>query len=292
MKKLISILFVVVFSVSFAFAQKTAKPAIFAIIDDGKMIEPIAFINKGKIEEPLGDEKTGKTLSSLIKNYYKPKTVYKLVFGGANAGKVSVVSNDPKSECGKSMANVTSTSAKAKFKFPIMALATNATITKKTGVRRMPTAAERKEIESLVRGEFTANNVSEKAALKYQNFTAIDVDNDKSVEFVGSYWAANNAKERSLLFFIAEKNADGKYQITSSSFSTVKQDEVMSGNIKDIDDGRYHELFIDYLDYDNDGTGEIFTMTQGFEGNNFYVYKKGDKGWVKVLEYNNYHCAN
>ena len=65
----------------------------------------------------------------------------------------------------------------------------------------------------------------------------------------------------------------------------------MNEDIKTLDSGMLHELLIDMFDFDGDGTGEIFTMIQSFEGSNFNAYKKVDGKWTQVLETYNYHCA-
>ena len=278
------------------FAQRGRKPIIFAVLNDGKMLEPIAFIEKGKLTAPVGGDADPKDLLAFTNSYYKPKSSYRLIFGGANAGTANVVSSDPKAECSKNMAQISVTSSKTKLGGFVMALATDAAATKKavSGLRRKPNWTERNEIDALARAEFTNQKVSA-AALKtmnYHNLTALDVNNDKKAELVGSFWVNTSDKERGLLFFIAEKNASGKFEIALSEYKTVKQEEVMSGEIKALDTGGYyHELLLDAFDYDNDGTGEIFTYVQGFEGAGFYAYKRANGKWEKVFEGSNYHCG-
>lgn len=272
--------------------QKT-KQIIFAVLNDGTTLEPIAYIEKGKLTGAVNGSDEPNILAAFSKNYYKPKGTYNLIFAGVNAGNVTIKSSDPKSDCAKNMATVSATSSKAKLKGKVMALATNATAKKGTGVRRLPTAAERKEIESLVREEFIKNNVSGNATgdLKYHNLTALDVDGDGKAEMVGSFWVEPSNAERALLFFIAEKKANGKYAIGYNDFRSVKKDEIMSGEVKDLDGGIYHELLLDTFDYDGDGTNEIFTYTQSFEGAGFTSYKRTNGQWMSSFEYSNYHCG-
>lgn len=274
-------------------AQKASpKPIIFAVTDDGQRIEPIAGVNNGKLIETVDGGAEDSLLKTFAEAYYKPKTNYRLIFGGADAGTVTIKSFDTTSECGKNMAQITLNSTKAKLKGSVMALATNVE-SKGSGLRRMPTSAERAEIEKLVRTEFTKQKISAKAlkTLRYQNLTALDVDNDKNVEFVGSYWVVPSATTRALLFFIAEKNKSGKYVLAQSKYNLTKQADVMSKNIKDVDDGIYHELLLDALDFDGDGVSEIFTIGNGFEGVSFYVYGREAGKWKMIFEGGNYHCA-
>lgn len=274
-------------------AQKSSpKPIIFAVTDDGQRIEPIAGVDNGKLIETVDGGAEDSLLKAFGETYYKAKTNYRLIFGGADAGTVTIKGFDATSECGKNIADITFNSAKAKLKGPVMALATNVE-SKGSGLRRMPTAAERAELEKLVRAEFIKQKVSAKVlrTLRYQNLTALDVDNDKNVEFVGSYWVAPSSISRALLFFIAEKNKSGKYVLAQSKYNLTRQADVMSKNIKDVDDGIYHELLLDALDFDGNGVSEIFTIGSGFEGVSFYVYGREAGKWKMIFEGGNYHCA-
>jgi hypothetical protein len=274
--------------------QPKPKTIVFAVLDDGKMIEPIGVIDKGELTALQTTDEKGKVLIDIHKTYYKPKTRYNLVFGSANKGTVTVAKSDPKAECASNLATVNTVSSTARINGFVMGLATNKTVAKtSSGVRRLPTAAERREIEDLVRDEFirqgVAGNTVEK--LKYHNLTAIDVDADGTAEMVGSFWTGDTAVERNLLFFIAEKQKNGKYAFGHSEFRKIIPDEVMSGEVKDLDDGVYHELLLDSLEYDGDNSAEIFTLVRGFEGTNFNVYSKRKGKWTKVFEGSNYHCA-
>lgn len=272
--------------------QPKKKQIIFAVLNDGKALEPIVQVEKGKIVELESSEQNG--WKDFVKAYYKPKTAYNLIFGGAANGKVTVVKSAPESDCAANMAEATTVSPKAKLKGLVFGLATDVPVSKTaSGVRRTPLIAERTEIEALVKAEMSKNNVSagNLKGLRYHNLTAIDVNNDKKAEFVGSYWLPLSKTERAMLFFVAEKGADGKFALTHSEFKQVKQEDVMSGDINDVDTGIYHELLLDVFDIDGDGTAEIFTIGQAFEGNNFQIYKRESGKWTKIKEVYNYHCG-
>jgi len=298
-KTTVSVLFVMVL-VSLIAAQRKRSPAkpkpksvIFAVLNDGQTLEPIAAIDKGELVASVGGDSEPKPLTSFVNTYYKPQTTYNLIFGGAMNGKVTVKSSNPNSDCGKNLATVTTQSAKAKLKGMVMGLATNEiTLKPVKGVRRLPTAAERTEIESLVRAEFAKQKVSANALkkLRYYNLTALDLDDDGEAEMVGSFWVESSAKERNILFFIAEKNS-GKYKFGFSEYKKITPDEIMSGDMKDLDTGIGSELLLDALEYNGDTTAEVFTINKAFEGNNFHVYSRQDGKWTRVFEGYNYHCA-
>lgn len=269
----------------------TPRSIIFAVLNDGKTLEPIAYINRGKLEAPVSGGDDSGLIAAFNRTYYKPGSVYRLVFGSANAGTVTVKSSDYKAECSQNMAQATTRSTKTPLKGLVMGLATNAPVRAATAVyRRKPTAAEQKEIEVLVRAEYAKQKLTPKV-LRYHNFTALDLDNDATPEFVGSYWIEIDRLTRGLLFFIAGKTAGGKYTIGYHEYRAVDQANVMSGEIKSVDEGVYHELLLDAFDYDTDGKSNIFTYVQSFEGAGFNAYSRSGNKWVKSFEGSNYHCG-
>jgi hypothetical protein len=285
------------FLYSSTFAQKARvvtgppKSIIFAVLHDGATLEPIAYIAKGKLEPAVNGSDDQNMIVAFNKTYYKPGSVYRLIFGSANAGNVSVKSSDAKAECSKNTAVATTRSSKTQLKGLVMGLATNAASkTTTASFRRRPTTAEKDEIDALARGEFAKQKLTPKV-LRFQNLTAIDVDNDGKPEFVGSYWVEIDKLTRGLLFFIAQKGSNGKYAIGYQEYRNVDQANVMSGAIKDVDDGVYHELLLDAFDYDGDGVAEIFTYQQSFEGSGFNVYHRSGAKWSRVFEGSNYHCG-
>ena len=299
-KKISGVLLILFVAVGISFAQRRGrrpqtkpKAIIFAVVEDGKQIEPITYIEKGKLKGVGDDQITQENAPNFVKTFYRRGTKYNMIFGGDDVGTVTVVKDLAATDCAKNQADISIQSA-TKPKGFVMALATNADAKRGVkGLRQLPTSAERAEIEKLVMAEMTAKNVPVKniGELRYHNLTKINVDNDKNAEFVGSYWYNTGDKKRSLLFFIADKKANGKITMPFSKFEEFSETDVASGDIKSLDEGMYHELLIDMFDYDGDGTAEIFTVAHAFEGNNFNVYKRIGGKWTRVLETSNYHCA-
>jgi hypothetical protein len=270
---------------------KRSKTIVFAVLSDGKMLEPIAYVNGGKLEPPVNGSDDSAIISTFNRTYYKPGTAYRLVFGGADAGSVKVKSSDVKAECSRNMAQVITTGAKTPLRGLVMGLATNAPIKSLTGFRRKPTAAEKDEIETLVRAEFARQKLTPQGVLRYHNFTALDLENDGKPEFVGTYWVEIDKLTRGLLFFIAGRGNNDKYSLGFSEYRLIDQAGVMSREIKDVDQGVYHELLLDTFDYDSDGTSNIFTYVQSFEGAGFNAYSRSGGKWVRSFEGSNYHCG-
>ncbi len=274
--------------------KKPVQSAIFAIVNDGRQIEPIAFVENGKIMEIAANDGASDGGKNFNKNHYKLKSKYNVIFGGKNVGTATVTKDLAATECASNQAEVSILPRNLKFKGSLMALATSATSKKNVkGIRKRPTIAERREIETNVMMLMAARKVPVKniGELRYHNLTKLDVNDDGIDEFVGSYWYNTAADKRSLLFFIAQKDSSGTLSFPFSDFDEFDKSNVMSGEIETLDSGVYHELLLDVFDVDGDGTAEIFTLVQGFEGSNFNVYKRTDATWTKILETSNYHCG-
>lgn len=296
--KVIVIIIGVLVSASITPAQKRRPtpapkplPVIFAVLNDGSTLEPIAYVNKLGLAATVSGGDDPKILANFNREYFKRGKAYRLIFGGADSGSVVVKSANPKAECSANMAQATATAAKTPLKGLVMALATNAPgKTLKSSYRRMPTPAERTEVEALVRAEYARQKVDANV-LRYHNLTALDLDNDGNAEFVGSFWTEIDPVTRGLLFFIANSNSDEKLTIGYSDYRLIDQAKVMSGEIKSVDEGVGHELLLDVFDYVGDGVSNVFTYRQSFEGAGFTVYRKSGMKWSKVFEGSNYHCA-
>ncbi len=270
---------------------KLPKPIIFAVLNDGTTLEPIAYVNKGKLEAPVSGGDDANIVTAFTKTYYKPGAVYRLIFGTADGGSVTVKSSNPKSDCAKNMATVITKAAKTPLKGLVMGLATNAPGKSAiTSSRRRPTPEEKIEIDALARAQFVKQKLTPKI-LRSHNLTALDLDNDGTSEFVGSYWVEIDKLTRGLLFLIAVKGTNGKYSAAYHDYYLIDQANVMSGAIKDVDEGVLNELLLDAFDYDGDGTSEVFTYTQSFEGAGFNAYRRNGAEWTKAFEGSNYHCG-
>lgn len=298
-RKLISLGLVYCSAIGFVSAQKERpkpaakpKPIIFAVLNDGKTLEPVALVNGKELTAPTGGDDEQSQLTAFARDYYRAKAKYTMIFGGASAGSVAVVKRQT-GECAGNSAEAITVAPKAKIKGFVMALATNAAV--KPGpksYRRMPTPAERAEIDALVRSEFEKKGDSAETVrqMKYHNLTALDLNDDSVPEFVGTYWTAPKADQRRTMFVIAEK-VNGRYSLTYSEYAEYDKEKVMSGEVKDLDDGVYHNLLLDVFDFDGDGQKEIFTTAQAFEGRNFSVYGHKDGKWTEILESYNYRCG-
>lgn len=271
-------------------AAKSGKNIIFAVINDGGTLAPIAYLQNGKLEEPVNGSAEPAALAAFARTWLTKGKTYDLVFGGAKGGTVSVKSSNPKQECGKNTAIATTKALKTRLSGYVMGLATDAAIKPTEPFRRRPTAGEKDEADGLAKAEFAKHKITP-SVLRFHNLTAVDLDSDGVAELVGSYWVEIDKLTRGLLFMIASKGTAAKYSVGYQDYHRVDQDKVMSNSIKDIDDGVSHEVLLDVFDYDGDGVANIFTYSPSFEGAGFYAYSKSGNKWVRSYEFANYHCA-
>lgn len=289
-KTFLFIVLVCVFSnILFSQQTNTNDPIIFALVFDGTRLDPIAFVKKGKLANVESSVAMKDTREILVSKYYQLLTPYNLIFGGGKNGTV-IVEDNHWGDCSGYSA-IVKVKSKVKLDQTSPALATNLKIPKtQNNFRRELTFSEKNVVEKLVKAEFKKHRIENKK-LNPINLNAIDFNNDKVPEFVGSFYVVTGKKSRGLLFFIAEKSKGRNYSFSLRSFEKIVEKDVMSGNIKDLDEGIYHEILLDAFDFNNDGEKEIFTVGYAFEGNNYFVYKKLNGKWKKIFDTYSYRCG-
>jgi hypothetical protein len=250
-------------SVVFAVSAESGEGSMDAVvIVDGKLLR-----------KPYNDEQKDKQ-KSFANQYFAPGKVYRLLFGGGEAGTVTV--KKWSEGCNNVHAEVTpSTSVRLGGK--VMALATNSEILgKRASARRAPTDAERAQVLTLMKSIYSQNRtpVNLIPSIKVTNLTATDLDGDGKYEFVGSFTlAAKNKFERDL-FLIAHQ------QGTAMRADFIKFQAYQpppEGFLSSID-------FIDQLDVDGDGIGEVFATQGGFDGYALLIFKKVGGRWRQVYD--------
>ena len=184
-----------------------------------------------------------------------------------------------------------------KFNRNVMALATNSeSLGKAKGSRRAPTAAERAEAIRLAKKAFEAKGTPAAvlSTLEVVNLTSMDLDMDGKAEMIGAFVVKKTGKAaaRSVLFLIAEMQGQN-YRAALSNYEQFTSKDIMSGGSLDSigSDGIYTERLVDQLDIDSDGTGEVISITNGFEGDTYKIYSRKAGTWQSVYEFASYRCA-
>lgn len=257
-------------------AQERRSVVVFAVsAESGEGSMDAVVIVDGKVlRVPFTEEQKDKQ-KKFAEEYFAAGRTYRLIFGGGGAGSVTV--KKWSEGCNSVHAEVTpATSVRLGGK--VSALATNSeSLGKKPSARRAPTEAERAAVLTLVKNIYSRNRTPANliSSLKVTNLTATDLDGDGKYEMIGSFTlAARNKFERDL-FLIARQPAGAAMRADFVKFQAYKPPP--EGFLSSID-------FIDQLDLDGDGVGEVFATQGGFDGYALLIFKKVGARWRQVYQ--------
>ncbi len=176
-------------------------------------VEPVAVIDaRGALAEPASESSGDGALSAFLARHYQAGAKYRLVFGGAEAGTLTIRAATP-AECSPNAASADISPASLKLGGGVMALATDgAHAPRAQASRRAPTAAERAAVFGVVKRFLAGKRVSASAVergTKTLNLTATDLDGDGREELIGSYVVKVGPKVRDTLFLVAAQEGSG-----------------------------------------------------------------------------------
>lgn len=254
-------------------AQTRTSTLVFTVSGSGAegSMDAVVLVDGKQLRAPYNSEKED-AQKKFGEQYFAAGKVYRLIFGGGEAGTVKV--DKWSVGCNNIHAQVTSTTS-AKLGGKVMALATNSTTLGKRSVsRRPPTDAERTAVLALMKSIYQQKRTPTTlmSQIKVTNLTATDLNGDGKYEMVGSFTlAAKNKFERDL-FLIAKPQGD-KFVADFVKFQAYQPppEEFLSS----ID-------YIEHLDLDGDGMGEVFAQQGGFDGYALLIFKKVGGRWRQV----------
>lgn len=273
----------------------TKGAIIFAVSGEmGKTIDPVVLVSGGKFSGPSADDSGDDALAKFAGEYYKEGRKYRVVSGGGEAGSLTVKRSHVADECFRTGADVELESP-VKVGRVVLALATDSeTIGRGQSTRRAPTDAERAAALRLAEESMRRRRVPAAAlkALNTVNLTATDLDGDGRAELIGSFVAKQGKQTRHLLFLIALPQAD-TFKTALARHETVAAKDLPDPSVIDEvgNAGFLSEILVDQVDLDGDRIGEVVTTGASFEGQHYYIYKRGRGGWSKAYEVSNYRCA-
>lgn len=256
-------------------AQPRKTAVVFAVSaesGEGSM-DAVVMVDGKLLRAPYSDEQKDKQ-KGFGQQYFAPGKVYRLIFGGGENGSVTV--KKWSEGCNNIHAEVTpSTSVRLGGK--VMALATNSeTLGKRASARRAPTDSERVQVLALMESIYSQHRTPASliASIKVTNITATDLDGDGKYEFIGSFMStAKNKFERDLFLIAHQQGAAMRADFVN--FQAYKPPP--EGFLSSID-------FIDHLDLDGDGVGEVFATQGGFDGYALLIFKKVGGRWKQVYD--------
>jgi hypothetical protein len=285
-------------------AQSKAKPrassgagaALFVVMQDrsGSYVEPLVGMIQGRyIEPPSG---ASENFEQFADRYYRAGQKYRLLFGGGEAGAATVKGWSGKaSDCGRSRAGV-ELETTARIGGLVMGIATNSeTLGRGAPSRRFPSAKERAAASEMAQKIFRQKGVPHASlqSMKTINMTAVDLNGDGKMEVVASFTARTNEKGEAVhhLFLIAHPDGDG-FDVGLMRYArTARRDLPQGATLADVDEAVLTEVLVDQLDLDNDKVNEVITMTMGFEGATYKIYRMQKGQWATIYEFYSYRCA-
>ncbi|HYJ45518.1 MAG TPA: hypothetical protein VEV81_02820 [Pyrinomonadaceae bacterium] len=256
-----------------------AGTALFVISgDEGSTqeygMDALALFDKGKFVDPVVDG-DGSGMKPFAEKYFQTGRRYRLLFGGGELGSATVRSSG---EGCNTIHSKVSLEGANKIGGRIYALATDSeTLGKRASSRRALTAEEREAVMKLVKSIYLQHKTSAvlMRSLKVGNLTATDLDGDGQFEVVGDFRieASPNSLTgaRRDLFLIASPSGQG-FKAELANFQAYRK----------VDDFGRGVSFVDQLDIDGDGTGEVITINEGYDGYGYSIYKKRGGAWRMV----------
>lgn len=279
-------------------AAAQQKSVVFIVTKDAgaeAQVEPVAIVNSGGMfEEPVSGGADKNALSKFFGDYYKSGTKYRMIFGGAEAGSVTV-REAMRAECAP-MAASADISTNAKLGGNVMALATDSAQTlRANSSRRAPTESERAAVLQLAKSIFKQKRVSASAlerSTSTLNLTATDLEGDGREELIGTYVVKTSPKVRDTLFLIVAPQG-ASFRAVVKKHERINARSMMDPTqIDSVGDGALlTEMFIEQFDVDGDGVGELFTISRSFEGTAYKAYRRQRGTWRMVHEFYSYRCA-
>jgi hypothetical protein len=266
--------FVVTFSSNHQKASANTTPIVVFTVsgDAGEFnMDAVVVVDGKRLRAPFTDEQKG-AQKKFGDTYFATGKQYRLTFGGGTAGTVTL--NKWTEGCNSIHADVAVTTT-APLGGQVKALATNAeSIGKPTSARRAPTDAERKAVMALVKSIYAQHGVNAALfrSLNVTNLAATDLDGDGKYEMIGSFTLATSKKFERDLFLIA-KSQGAAMRGDFVKFQAYQPPA--EGFLSSID-------FIDQLDLDGDGVGEVFAVQGGFDAYGFSIFKKQAGRWRQV----------
>ncbi|HZI18022.1 MAG TPA: hypothetical protein VEY09_05440 [Pyrinomonadaceae bacterium] len=265
--------------------RAAAQPAQFVIYSVKKyeqvtQIEPVVIVRRGAfVKPPVEEDVTGAPAEAeakrFIGRYLRPGLRLRLIFGGGDAGTLSVLKYVEPGCVG--MYAEASAETSVRLGGQVQALATDSeTLPRREPARRAPTEAERSAALEQARASFASAGVGPAPLKKTEvmNLTAVDLDRDGRHELIGSFRvdrSGGRSTDFNTLFVIFEPAGAGfKPALTWSH----------RGGEGEYGDRR----LVDYLDLDGDGTAEVVAEGTYYESNNYVIYRSQQGRWRSVYQ--------
>ena len=246
-------------------------------------MDAVALVSGSQFRPPYREENK-QDETAFAQNYFATGKTYRLIFGGGDAGTVAV--KKWSEGCNNIHSEVT-VSGSAQLGGQVRALATNSdSIGKRKPSRRAPSAEERAAVLKLVRTIYRQRRTPANLlnSIKITNLTATDIDGDGKEEFAGSFMLTTRGR--------ASAGSEGPitferdlFLIAKGDTSSVRGDFVKFQAYRPPPEQFLSSIdYVDQLDVDGDGIGEVFTIQGGFDAYAYVIFKKVRGRWREVYQ--------
>jgi hypothetical protein len=235
-------------------------------------VEPVVIYRDGAYVVPPIDNDEG--THSFAREYFRAGRRYRIVSGGGEAGTLTIVKYQEPGCVGLVADGTAETQARLGGRVKVLATDSQ-TLGRGPSARRAPTEAERARAVELARAAYAKNGVAAALAAKMEvvNLTATDLDRDGRFELVGSFLVKKEgaAPDNYTLFLIMEP-AEGGFKAGWEWFH--------KGN----EDAYEDRHFVDQIDFDGDGVGEVIAEGTYYESNDYVIYRRQQGRWRPVYK--------
>ena len=237
-------------------------------------MDALARFNGKQFIAPYAEEQKN-AQKAFAQKYFATDRKYRLIFGGGEAGSVTVAKWSE--GCNNIHSEISVATSSSRLGGQVRALATsNNSLGQRASSRRAPTDAERAAVMTLVKSIYSQRRTPTNllSAIKVTNLTATDLDGDGDNEMIGSFTLASKNKYERDLFLIA-KSAGTAMRADFTKFQAYQPPP--EGFLSSID-------YIEQLDVDGNGVGEVFTVQGGFDAYGYLVFRKVGGRWREVYQ--------
>lgn len=247
---------------------------IFAVskYEESVSVEPVVIYRGGKYEVPPVNEEKGN--NAFAREYFRSGRKFRIISGGGEAGTLTIIKYQEPG-CVGLVADATAETT-ARLGGRVKALATDSqTLGRGAISRRAPTETERARAVELARTTYTKHSVGASLVSKMEvvNLTATDLDRDGRFELVGSFLAGkNDVGSTSYTLFLIMEPAGSGFKTAWEWFHLGSEDSYEDRH------------FVDQVDLDGDGVGEVIAMGSYYESNDYIIYKKIQGRWRPVYK--------
>ena len=254
-------------------ASQDEGTVIFSVIkyaNEPAYIEPIVIIRGRKYTAPPVDGPEALT-KKFTGTFFHPGRRYRVLFGGGDAGTLSVVKEVEPGCVGLTAEVQLQTSARIGGQVEALAVSSDE-IGKGESFRRPPTEDERAAVLAVARRLYSQRRISAALIKKMStiNLTAIDLEHDGKVELVGSFQIRGANYVSYDLFVIFEPAEAGNYKPALSWYNKGGEENYESRSL------------VDVIDLDGDHIVEVIAGSSYYESNDYVIYKRQAGNWRPI----------